>query len=89
LNGTVQIQEIKWDLECVAPGRHEGKQPSEEGTVHRNGITQEHYLRKPENRFLMADAEALDQRLVALRTAIFQILEQLAAARNHRQQPSP
>ena len=38
---------------------------------------------------LAADAEALNQSLIALRTAIFQIIEQLSPPRHHGQQPAP
>ena len=39
--------------------------------------------------YLAADAEALDQSPVALRTAIFQIFQQLATPGHHRQQTAP
>lgn len=38
---------------------------------------------------LAADSKALNQSLVALRTAIFQIVEQLATTGHHSQQPAP
>ena len=41
------------------------------------------------NNLLAADAKTLDQRLVSLRAAVLQVVEQFAAPGHHRQQTTP
>lgn|SRR6185312_3343149 len=83
-NGTFQIQGIKWDLEPCAglleKPREENRSPERRYT----GTTP----CLPETRFLVTNTKALNQRLITLRTTIFQVLDQLSPPGDHGEQPT-